>query len=124
MAEGTGKKIVKVGIGAGLGYLIYRLISGFGGSGFGLNDAAAKADERPLELLIRARDGVTSQTELLLAGQIMTIDQVIARVRSGGRDDVDLLAAGDARHGDVDAAMKALATAGIKIWNREAQGAG
>lgn len=46
----------------------------------------------------------------------MTLDEAIARIKAGGRDDVRLMTSGAMRSGTWDDAKDALMAAGIKHW--------
>lgn len=125
--------VLKVGAFGGavyLGYLLFTNLriggSGIGGPGntpqTGPDDGRSGApapDPAPLELRIRAKDGNLEQTELVLEGAPVTIEAVIARVLRGGRSDITVIPAGNAKQRDIDAALAALRAAGLTTLTRE-----
>jgi hypothetical protein len=115
--------VVKLGLGVGLGYLLYKLLGG-GGFGFGPGEVPSRPhDEQPIEVRIRPVPADSTKAEIALEGRIVSLGELIARIRVGGRRDVLVALRGDTRQGAWDEIREALESAGIQIVRKQAAGA-
>jgi hypothetical protein len=149
VAEGLGKVVLGGAVGFALYYLITGLGFGglgfgglgFGGRGRGRGEGRGEApdpsplppvppprprdDKRLLFLMTepRAVGHPTGFQSRLGNGQldpkIYTVEELIERVKAGGRSDVDLRATGAVIQGPWDDARARIRQAGIKIWVAE-----
>jgi hypothetical protein len=125
--------VVKLGLGIGVGFGLYLLIQNLGfGRGFGLgggrgearsDDAPAppppmRRDEQRLEFLMVGPTTLDNKTASFRGpgGQIFTLDEMIARIKAGGRMDVTLKVRGDVIAGPADTAEAQIKRAGIDLW--------
>lgn len=130
MAESSAAEdVIKFGLGLGVGYGLYRLIRdlGFGGGrGEARGDGTAPGpptpsiprDEQRLEFLMV---GPTSPDNRKAAfrgpgGQLYALEEMIARIKAGGRADVLLRIRGDVISGPADEAEAEIKRAGIALW--------
>ncbi len=141
MAEGVAEGFGKVVLGGAIGFGLYLLITGlgFGGSGRGEGRGEGRGDAPPpapsAPAPTRPRDEQRLNFLLSASGsfeprdvdwkpstttKIYTLEELIVRVKEGGRSDVSLKISGAALQGAVDAALAALKKAGIKVWMTEA----
>lgn len=81
----------------------------------GLGSGTGKSDKRPLEFKLRS-DG-------FWLGQIKypTLESVITRVKSGGRNDISVQFAGDILQSDVDKTITALQLVGLVVYQKQPQ---
>jgi len=121
----NGMGIVKLGLGAGIGFALYMLISGSGGFGFGRGADAGPAapprprDEKPIEVRVKPSPTDPQKAVIELEGQIVTANDLIARIIAGGRRDVLITVRGDTIQGAWDEIRGALAAAQIEVSLRQ-----
>ena len=128
--------VVKFGLGLSLGFGLYLLIQnlGFGGgSGFGrgrgeARDEGASAvppspsllprDEQRLEFVMVLPTTRGDKTTAFRGpdGKIYALEEMIARIKAGGRIDVLLRVRGDVISGPADDAEAQIKQAGIDLW--------
>jgi hypothetical protein len=135
MAEKSSvETISKFGVGLGVGFALYYLIRnlGFGGRfGFGGGSGEARdevptlpapppmpKDEQRLEFVMV---GPTTLDDKTLAfrgpgGKIYSLEEMIMRIKAGGRNDMTLKIRGDVISGPADVAEAQIKNAGIDIW--------
>jgi hypothetical protein len=117
-----------IGLGAvgGLGYLLYQLIKnlGLGGGGGGRGDElpgppSPPKDPRPLTAVMTQPTATapTAPTAFLLHddGKTYALEELIDRVKSGGRSDLVLKIRGDVRTGSVQSVKDRFQQAGIQV---------
>ena len=133
MAESsTAETVSKFGVGLGVGVALYFLIRnlGFGfGEGRGeARDEGAPApsstpptmprDEQRLEFLM-VRPTMPDDKTMAFRGpgnKIYSLEEMLVRIKAGGRTDMILKIRGDVISGPADAAEAVIKTAGIDIW--------
>lgn len=150
MAENSSAETVsKLGVGIGIGFALYWLIRnlGFGGGVRGRGEGRAEGEGRDdleqmargeierlkqltpssippdlTRLLFRVKSGAKTKGRplLILDGQTYQLAAAIARVKLGGRDDVELILSGDTLQGDIDASLEGFRRAGIEPYVIEA----
>ena len=137
IAEGFGKVV----LGGAVGFGLYMLITGLGFGGLGRGEGAGRGeaegppppappaappppprpkDDKRLSFVMiepkvlghpmgfRLRDGDPKKT--------YSLDELIARVKEGGRTDVELRASGAVIQGPWDEAQERIKSAGLKLW--------
>lgn len=136
MSRGSFAGTVGKGVaGAGVGFALYFLFrnlrfgGGFGlGESFGVGEGSGGAgasarpkDARRLNLLLSARgfEWRDQDWKVTVPSAIVTLNDVIARVREGGRSDVALKTAGDVLQGDYERALEGFKQAGIEVFKAE-----
>ena len=135
-AKGVGSLVLGGAVGFGLYMLITGLGFGFGGSGGrgrgegrgedrGAAPPARPRDEERLNFLLSPRGFELRGADWkpVAAAKSLTLDEVIARVKDGGRTDVNLKFSGDAIQRDVDAALAAFKQHGIDVVKVESASA-
>lgn len=113
-----------VGVLAGLAYFFLRGREGWGGreSGAGLGMPAPSVIPRDLTRLTFVMAGPTADDPSRPPsfhgpdGKMFSIDDMIMRIKAGGRSDVTFVAAGNVRQGSIDVARGRVKDAGIQIW--------
>jgi hypothetical protein len=111
----------------GLLYFLFRGREGSGGrreSGFGpglpmpLPTPIPRDPSRLTFVMLRPTAGDPHESPSFRGpdGKMFSLDEMIARVRAGGRSDVAFTAAGDVRQGSIDAAKAHIQGAGIQVW--------
>ena len=127
MAEDSvGDSLVKALLGIGAGFGLFYLATHFGfGRGHGSGPSPSRApDAKRLTFLMTAPSGhdahqpagFQQRTDTGLDPQIYSIDDLIARVRDGGRTDVELRASGAVLQGPWEAARDHIKQAGITVF--------
>ena len=135
MAENSSAETVsKFGVGLGIGFALYYLIRnlGFGGGlGFGGEGGEARGegasapappsmprDEQRLEFVMVRPTTNDDKTTAFRGpgGTIYALEEMIARIKAGGRTDMTLKVRGDVISGPADAAEAAIKRAGIDLW--------
>lgn len=137
VVEGFGKVL----LGGAVGFGLYMLISnlGFGGRGAGRGEGHGEGppiptpqpvptpppaptpppkpkDEKRLSFRLSSKGFELLDADRKSAdGKTYTLDEVIARVKEGGRSDLELAVSGGARQGDVDKAREAFQRADLKV---------
>ena len=130
ISEGFGKLLLGGVVGFGLYYLVTGL--GFGGLGSGEGrgpgpgrgepstpEPTLPKDEARLSFLMiqpTADDPTRPMSFRSADGTRYTIEEMLARVKAGGRYDVTLKIRGDVRAGAGEAAQILIKQAGIEIW--------
>lgn len=118
----------KFALGGAVGFGLYMLITGLG-FGFGGGRGGHREDGRDGAVPTRLRDEerlnfLMSSKGLELRGadwkpaaaaKILTLEEAVARVKDGGRLDLNLKISGDAIQRDVDAALAAFKQHGIDV---------
>jgi hypothetical protein len=126
LAEGLGK----VMLGGAVGFGLYLFITGlgFGGTGRGEGRGAGAGpavppsrakDQEPLQFVLRST-GLHLRVDDPKTAKTYSLEEVIARIKEGGRADVELTISGGAREGTVEAVRTGLRQAGISVHEREA----
>lgn len=126
----------KVVVGGAVGFALYLLISGLGLGGRGRGDGrgeepaspptppARPRDDKRLSFVMVAPTKPGGPAGFRLQGndpkKIYSIDDLVARVKDGGRTDVELRAAGDVIQGPWDDARDRVKRAGLTVWLAEA----
>lgn len=133
MAENSSAEgVVKFGLGLGVGFGLYLLIRnlgfGFGGGRGEAREEGAPAppltpppmprDEQRLEFVMV---GPTTLVDKTLAfrgpgAKIFSLEDMIVRIKAGGRTDMTLKVRGDVISGPADDAEAQIKNAGIDIW--------
>jgi hypothetical protein len=130
VAEGSAAKSVgSLVLGGAVGFGLYMLITGlgfgFGGGGRGRGEGReedrgetppARSKER-LNFLLSPRgfEPRGADWKPAAAAKILTLEEVVARVKDGGRSDLNLKVSGDAIQRDVEAALVAFKQHGIDV---------
>lgn len=122
----------KVVLGGAVGFGLYLLVTGLGFGGSTGRRGASGAepappvptrpqDEKRLNFLLSPRgfEARAADWKLLPVAKIYSVEEVITRVKEGGRSDMSLKISGAAIQGAVDAALAALKQAGIDVWKME-----
>ena len=145
MAESsTAETVSKFGVGLGVGFALYLLIRnlGFGGGrSFGGEGGEARGegapalpstpapsppptppmprDEQRLEFVMVRPTTLDDKTTVFRGpdNQIYALEEMIARIKAGGRADMTLKVRGDVIAGPADVAEAQIKKAGIDIWN-------
>lgn len=130
MAESSAAEgVVKFGLGLGVGYGLYLLIQNLGLGG-GRGDARGDGtvpgsstpsiprDEQRLEFLMVGPTTPDNKMGTFRGpgGQIYALEEMIARIKAGGRTDVLLRVRGDVISGPADDAEAEIKRAGIDLW--------
>ena len=124
--------VVKFGLGLGVGFGLYLLISNLGlGGGLGFGGERGDAgrgeatppppmprDEQRLEFVMVAPTTLDNKTPAFRGpgDKIYSLDEMIARIKAGGRTDVLLKVRGDVISGPADDAETQIKQAGIDLW--------
>jgi hypothetical protein len=127
--------IGRFGISAGIGFALYLIITGLGfgvgggrGSGEGRGEGRGEAPPPPpvpkdeLRLEFAMFHPTPEEHPRIPMGfrgpgaKMYSLEEMIARVKAGGRADVALTIMGDVRHGSVVEARAHIKQAGIEIW--------
>lgn len=133
MSENSAAAAVgKFGLGLGVGFGLYWLIRnlGFGGGfgfGGGARDEGAPSppamppiprDEQRLEFLMMGPTTLDDKTPAFRGpgGKIYALEEMIVRIKAGGRTDMTLKVRGDVISGPADDAEAQIKKAGIDIW--------
>ena len=137
MAESSAAEgMVKFGLGLGVGYGLCLLIQNLGlGGGFGGGRGEARGDgtspalpgssppsiprdEQRLEFLMVGPTTPNNKKATFRGpgGQIYSLEEMIARIKAGGRTDVLLRVRGDVISGPTDNAEAEIKQAGIDLW--------
>ena len=135
MSENSSAATVgKFGLGLGVGFGLYWLIRnfGFGGGGFGFGGGGARdegapsppamppipRDEQRLEFLMMGPTTLDDKTPTFRGpgGKIYALEEMIVRIKAGGRTDMTLKVRGDVISGPADDAEAQIKKAGIDIW--------
>lgn len=130
MAEkSSAETISKFGVGIGFGFALYFLIQNFGfGRGFGFGGGRGEArdgappllprDEQRLEFVMVGPSTLDDKTAAFRGpdSKIYSLEEMIARIKAGGRTDMTLKVRGDVIMGPVDDAEAAIKSAGIDLW--------
>lgn len=119
---------VGVGVLAGLAYFFLRGRAGWGGRDSGARTempAPVAIPKDPTRLMFvmvspTADDPSRPSSFRGADGKMFALDEMIARIKAGGRSDVTLKIRGDVREGSVDSARVRVKEAGIKIWDGSA----
>lgn len=143
MAESsTADRIGTLVIGGAVGFGLYMLVTGLG-FGLGGGDGArgrgeGREEDRgegpPVPAPTKPKDEVRLNVLLspkgfelrgvdwkpAAAAKILTLEEVVARVKDGGRSDLNLKISGDAIQHDVDAALAAFKQRGIDVLKVDA----
>lgn len=136
--DSVGESFGKVVIGGAVGFALYFLVTGLGlGGGGGAGRGESGRGEAPFPPPPRPTDATRLafvMTEPTAVGRpvgfqlrdggkldpkIYTVDELIARVKEGGRSDVELYATGAVIQGPWDNARERIRTAGLKVWAGE-----
>jgi len=119
MTEGFGK----VALGGVVGFGLYLLVTGlgFGGGGGGGGAVSRPKDQRRLSFVMQGPSSPGRPMIFRLrdddpSAKIYSLDEAIARVKAGGRADVNLWIRGDVIQGLADQAMDLFKRAGIEVW--------
>lgn len=135
IAGNVGKSMLGVGAGFALYYLVTGLGFGPGGRGDGGRGESPRVPPMvPPTVPARPRDEARLNFVLTAAGleqrdeswrspavrKIFTLEEMIARIKDGGRSDVTLKVAGDAREGTLRETLAGLKQAGIDVYQLEA----
>lgn len=129
MAEGSaGATLGKVVLGGGVGFALYLLVTGLGFGGRGEASAASRPkDDKRLSFLMIEPKIPGRPAGFRLQGDDPTktysIDDLVARVKEGGRTDVELRASGDVIQGPWNEARDLIKRAGLTVWIAETSGA-
>jgi hypothetical protein len=124
-AAGLGKLV----LGGAVGFGLYLLITGLGFGGLGRGEGQGEVplpirprDAQRLNFLLSSRgfESRDADWKPTTPPTIYTVNELIARVKDGGRADVALRILGSAIQRDVDAALAALKQGGIDVWKMEA----
>jgi len=119
---GLGKLVLGGAVGFGLVYFFGTGL-GLGGGGRGRADETKSKDENRLSFIMiepkmfgkpsgfRLRDGDPAK--------IYSLNELIARVKDGGRTDVELRSSGAVIQGPWDEAKELIKRAGLTIWSAE-----
>ena len=142
MAENSSAETVsKFGVGLGIGFALYYLIRNlgfgggrsFGGEGEGTRGEGGEArgegdqvpssvtpprDDQRLEFVMVRPTSLDDKTMAFRGpgNQIYALEEVIARIKAGGRVDMSLKVRGDVIAGPADDAEAQFKNAGIDIW--------
>lgn len=137
MAESsTAETVSKFGVGLGVGFALYFLIRNLGfGGGFRFGGERGETrgdgtpappatpppmprDEQRLEFVMMRPTTLDDKTTAFRGpgGTIYSLEEMIARIKAGGRTDMTLKVRGDVITGPADAAEVAIKSAGIDIW--------
>ena len=135
MAENSSAETVsKFGVGLGVGFALYYLIrnlgfggGGLGGLGFGGGEARGEGapvpppmprDAQRLEFVMVGPTTLDDKTMAFRGpgDTIYALEELIARIKAGGRTDMSLKVRGDVISGPADDAAAALKRAGIDLW--------
>ncbi len=108
--------VVKFGVGAGIGYALYRLLSWAGGIGAG---TGRPRDAQPVLIRVRPADDPT-RAVIEMEGRVVLVPDLVARIRAGGRQDVLVVVRGDTIQRAWDDVRVALELAGIQVVIRQA----
>jgi hypothetical protein len=102
--------LATIGVVGGLAFLLWNLLHGGGKTGTG-PAPTPKPDTEPLTFTLR-KDGFFWANNLA-----NTYDMMLKRIRYGGRNDVDLLVAGDVIQGAYTAVLQQLHNDGITVYS-------
>lgn len=136
MTESSPAKAVgKLGLGLGVGFGLYLLIRNLGfGGGFGFGGGRGDArdegpptppssppmprDEQRLEFVMAGPTTLDNKTPTFSGpgGKIYALEEMLARIKAGGRTDMLLKIRGDVISGPADDAEAQIKKAGIDIW--------
>lgn len=127
--------VVKFGVGLGVGFGLYFLIRNLFGGGFGFGGGRGEArgdgtsdtppplpsiprDEQRLEFLMMGPTTLDNKVATFRGpdGKIYLLEEMIARIKAGGRADVLLRVPGDVIGGPADDAKARIKQAGIILW--------
>lgn len=118
-------------LGGAVGFALYFLITGLGfgggrgeggGAGEGPSPPSRPKDEARLSFLMTepSAPGHPTGFQLRAGGKLepklYAVEELIARVKDGGRSDVELRASGAVIQGPWDAAREAIKRAGLAVW--------
>jgi hypothetical protein len=112
----------------GVGVLLYFLIKGLGGSGgrgAGLALLMRPRDEKRLTFVMTQPTADDPSRPMSFRGsdaKMFSLDEMISRVKAGGRSDVTLKMAGNVRQGSAESALTLVKQAGIEVWKEAAPG--
>lgn len=137
IAGNVGKSMLGVGVGFALYYLVTGLGFGAGGRGEGEGLGELPLPTEPPSvppLPTRPKDETRLNFVLSATGleqrdeswrppavkKIFTLDEMIMRIKEGGRSDVTLKVSGDAREGTLRETLARLKQAGIDVYQLEA----
>lgn len=142
IAGNVGKSVLGVGVGFALYYLVTGLGFGAGGRGEGEGEGEGHGEptpptERPTvppPPPVRPKDETRLNFVLLSTGleqrdeswrpsavkKIFTLEEMIARIKDGGRSDVTLKVSGAAREGTLFETLRRLKQDGIDVYQLEA----
>lgn len=139
MAESsTAETVGKFGVGLGVGVALYFLIRNLGfGGGFGFGGGRGEArdegapapsstpptmprDEQRLEFVMVSPTTIDDKVSAFSGpgNKIFSLEEMLARIKAGGRTDMILKIRGDVISGPADAAEAVIKTAGIDIWTQ------
>jgi hypothetical protein len=117
--DSVGDNLVKalLGVGAGFGLFYLATYFGFGGGGHGSGSSSAPRalDAKRLSFVMTPA-GFQQRTDTGLDPQIYSTDDLIARVRDGGRADVELRASGAVLEGQWQQARDRIKHSGIVVF--------
>ena len=131
MAENSSAATVgKFGVGLGVGFALYFLIRNLGfGGGFGFGGGRGERgaedvtppmprDEQRLEFVMVGPTTLVDKTPEFSGpgGKIYALEEMLARIKAGGRTDMFLKVRGDVISGPADAAEEEIKRAVIDIW--------
>lgn len=125
---------LKVGLGIGVAYLLYGLLSPKDSRGSGPGNLRTRADlslprasvpapkrfedRLPIEIRVRPAASDPAKTVVEMEGKVITVGDLIARIDAGKRRDVRVTVRGDTREEGWAEIRAALGFAGIQIWLR------
>lgn len=126
VSEGFGKAV----LGGAVGFALYFLIAGFGFGGRGRGEGEAPSpsppprpkDETRLSFLMTEPRvfghpaGFQLRTGGKLEPKLYAVEELIARVKEGGRSDVELRASGAVIQGPWDDARESIKRSGLTVW--------
>lgn len=121
----------------GVGVLLYLLIKNLGGqpgpAGRGTGPASTIStplpprpkDEKRLTFAMTQPTSAEPTRPMSFRGpdaRAASLEEMVARVKAGGRSDVTLKTAGDVRHGSAESALALIKQAGIEVWKEVSPG--
>ena len=114
---------LKIGVGLGIAYALYRLGLAIGGKkapagtsgGDPRKPPPRPRDTKPIEIRVRPSPANPRSAVIEMEGRIISVGDLIARIDAGGRRDVLVTVTGDTRTGAWDEIRDMLAFAGIQI---------
>jgi hypothetical protein len=127
MSDSGSGDVSKLIIGGITGFSLYLLAAhlGFGGGrGDGSSGSQRSKDEHRLTftMTLPTKSPYTQPMAFALSGEpsrTYSVDELIARVKDGGRVDVTLKIRGDVLQGAADAARKRVKDAGLELWEEK-----